>query len=441
MKHPLHLKAHIHQNEELKQTQLIMCLPSMQQAIALLKAPVMELSAIIEEAIENNPLLEYSSEEIIGDTPLSPLEKEEREEEGIESSDIGELSFEDTDFSVLKQLDEDFKDQERGEEFSPTTQNDLKRREYLESSIQTKTNLSAYLKSQVEESFDQEEDFKIAEILIGTINSSGLLETPIDELELLFGFKKEIVEKTLRKMQQFDPPGVFARSLQECCLLQLERKGLVKAISYKVISQHFEDLIHNRIPTIQKALKCKNEEIQEALFQIAKLEFHPGAYLESEPIQPITPDASLKLEGERWIIDINKESIPSLRLNRKYLRMLENPGVSSEAKEYIKRHLLSAKSFVKSIYLRNDTLFRIVEELKKRQLRFFSSTNGELTPMTMKEIAESLKLHESTIARACAGKYLDSPRGLKPFSFFFTNAYVTKKGGGSLAVHSASNDS
>ncbi|MFV0340894.1 MAG: RNA polymerase factor sigma-54 [Parachlamydiaceae bacterium] len=409
---------HQRQKQQQKLTQHLMMSHEMQQAIELLQAPVLELSLKIEREMENNPVLEYMEEE-------GEVAEEEKKDE------FSEMEFDESKLEILSHLDEEFRDHfAESENYVPKrSKDDDKLKAYLESSIEQKVSLGDHLLEQVKmEGFDQKEQ-QIAEVLIGYLDEQGYLSTPLSEISASFSFSLESLEAVLKKVQALDPPGVASRNLREVLLSQLARKGKQNGLAYKIIEECFDDLIHNRLPQIQKRLKASIEEIRKTIDDdISHLDLHPCSHYDEVEAATLVPDATLTLEGEVLEITVNEGDLQPLRFNRKYLRMLNDPEVAQETKNFIKTKILSAQWLLRNISQRNETLFKIVELIAQVQRQFFLSPEGKLKPMTMKAVAQELSLHESTIARAVSNKAVDSPRGIFPLRFFFTNAYVDSKG-------------
>ncbi len=432
MSYPISLELKQKQASSLKQMQRLIMSPQMQQALHLLQAPIMELEALIEAELEQNPCLEVSSNESTETSEDGLLEQDGFElKEDINASPEKELTFDEHDFNVLRQIDEEFREyfRESGSYQKQWTSEDDKLRTYIESSIQAEMTLFEYLMQQARETFSKKEEMVLAEALIGNIDEQGYLKTPLKEIAQLTGKDEKQFIPILKQIQTFEPYGIGASSLQESMLIQLECLKLNDTLAYKIIESHFDDLIHNRIPNIQKGLGCDTQEIAQAIKQdIAKLDLHPGTWFSREPVQMIIPDVSLTLVNDKLVTNVNDDQLPAFHLNRRYLKMLDDENLSQETKDFIRQKIMSAKWLMKNIWQRNDTLERITKFLAEKQREFFINPEGKLTPLTMKTVAQELELHESTIARAVAGKYLDSPRGLLPLRSFFTNAYLTAGG-------------
>lgn len=413
------------QTQSLKQLQRMIMSPQMQQAITVMQMPILELSNRLEAEIAENPLLEDSLED--DDEPNDLEEAEELKDLNPEN----ELDFDDRDFEILKRIDEEFGDcmYEGSNYQSKRSSDEEKLKAFQESSLCAQITLFEHLMNQARETFSDSNELAMAEAIIGNLSSSGFLEEPLAEIAALNGFEEDKLYDVLAAIKQFEPFGVGARNTQESLLLQLKGIGKESSLAYRIIDECYEDLLYNRIPHIQKVLKCSCDEISSAIENdISKLEFHPGANYSYAHAFPIVPDVTIYQEEDALKVAINDDPLPSLRLNRRYMQMLEDTTLSLETRDFIKQKILSARWFLQTISQRNSTIERIATALAKRQEAFFKESNGQLTPLTMKMLAEELEVHESTIARAVSNKYLHSPRGLFPLRYFFSNAYQTKQG-------------
>ena len=430
MSYPLSLELSQKQTPSLKQMQRLIMSPQMQQALHMLQTPVMELSALIEAELEQNPVLEIIQEEISDDFEEGRLESQNAElNEDLNVQPEKELSFNDRDFEILLQIDEEFRDSFLDLQPFCSKSEQEKLQTYLESSVTAPISLFEHLMKQAGEIFSEEEDVKMAEALIGNLDESGFLHTSLKELAQLNHFDEAKLLDILKKIQTFDPSGVGATNLQEALLLQLIQRRRKETLAYQILEKYYQDLIHNRLNSIQKKLGCSLKEISQAIKEdIAKLDLHPGTAYSKETVQPIVPDVAIHQEEGQLSIAINEEPLPNFRINHRYLKMLEDPTLNIETKEFIKQKILSAKWLMRNLYQRNTTIEKIAQALAEKQKDFFLNPEGKLIPLTMKILAEEFQVHESTIARTVAGKYVDSPRGILPLRSFFTNAYATEEG-------------
>ncbi len=407
-------------NLQQKQTQRLIMLPEMQQAIHFLQLPLMELKSAVEEQLMQNPLLDW--EEKTRDS-----EEEESETPSFEE----ELCFEDQDFSALSRLEEEMEGgicQTDSYTQSENTAEEKQKKEYLESRIQSPFSLYEYLMNQAKESFEKKKDLAIAEEIIGNLEENGLFTTPLEDVATNAKTSVKKAQEVLAVIQGFDPPGIAASTLQACLLMQLAKLGKTSTLAYKILEMGFTDLIHNKIPKLKKALDCSQEEINKAIQDIAKLDLHPGTFREPTVAQPIMPDVILKQEELGIRIEVNEDPLPPIKLNAEYMRLLKSGGQTRQDKEFLQRNLTAAKWLLRNIYQRGETLKKITHFLLDKQKEFFFSPEGKLSPLTMQEMASALELHTSTIARGVSGKYIQTPKGLFPLKSFFTVKYTTEQG-------------
>lgn len=419
----IQLQAEPHQ--QLQLTQRLMMSAHMQQALRLLQLPLQELESFIEEQVALNPLLEIANE-----AEEDPLERE-TESKMDSKEEEQEVTINDQDLAILTRLDDDLRDhfdQNDSTPLKPSSEEE-KYKTYLEQSICAVPTLHEQLMLQAHDSFDDSKDFKIAEILIGYIDSFGFLKTPLSEICALHHLAEQETQLVLNEIQTFEPFGIGASTIQESLLIQLRCLHKEETLAYRIVCDHYEHLLHNQIPLIQKQLKCSSEEIQSAIENdIAKLDLHPGSLFSSKPTQAIIPDVTLRQENDRLIVEVERDYLPSLRLNSRYLKLLNDPEVSQETKHFVKHHLFSARWLVRNLQQRFSTLERIAQSLAEKQYEFFTKPGGQLVPLIMKTLAEELNVHESTIARTVSNKYIYSPQGLFPLRAFFTNKYVSDEG-------------
>lgn len=409
--------------QSLNQTQRLMMSVHMQQAIRLLQLPLAELEPFLEEQVVLNPLLEL-------DSAHSSL-PEEREEEP-DHPEEQEIVIDDRDLSILMRLEEDLKEHLATSDSMPIkrTAEEDKRKAFLENSIYAEPSLYEHLIQQAQETIEDPKELEAAQILIGYLDGRGFLTSSLEEVGALHHLEKDQLEKVLKAIQTFEPYGVGARSIQESLLIQLACQGKKETLAYRLVRDYYDELLHNYIPLIQKDVHCSYEQIQKAIEEIAKLDLHPGASFTTifQTNRPLVPDVTLRQEGEKLIVDVERDVAPALRLNRRYLKLLDRSDTPANTKAFIRRHLCSARWLARNLQQRYTTIERIAEVLAKKQYAFFMEDQGKLAPLTMKEVAEELGVHESTIARTVAHKYINSPRGLLPLRTFFTTKYVSEDG-------------
>jgi len=416
MSYPISFEQRQKQSQNLKQSQLLMMLPQMQQAISLLQSPILEMSQLIDMEIEKNPLID--------------MIEELAEERLKKSEDPEEVAIDHNDFEILKRLDDEYRDFFDQNDVKPRiSKTDEELKAFLDNSVVTPETLFHYLQNQAAETFETGKEKELAELIIGSLDDRGLLETPLQELAVIGQCDLEEMERILFMIQEFEPYGVGARTVQECLLIQLRQYGKKGSPAEKIIQECYEELLQNKIPAIQKKLNLEPQEIGRIIENdIAPLDLHPGAIFSSPNESYIVPEAEICEEKGKLVVLINDDSVPRLRLNRKYLRMLEDNDLPTETREYIYQHMMSAKWLMKNVYQRNETIRRILEYLADKQKEYLINPLGELVPMYMLDVAEELDLHESTIARAVANKYIYTPRGMVSLRAMFTFSYKREDG-------------
>lgn len=398
--------------------------PQMQQAIFLLQVPLQELQTIIQQEMVQNPLLEEQLDQL---EPESGLPEETPPERGPE-----ELEFE-AEIDRLAGLDEEWKEYFfQDEALGPARYQDPdeETRRFLEESITRSESLTEHLLGQLNTAPVTERERRIGEFIIGEIDPNGYLSAPLDDIARLAGAEPGEVSAVLSLVQSFHPPGVGARDLQECLLLQVRAREHSDPLAPEIIRRFLEDLSSHRYPQIAQALGVDPEAVQRSAEFIAGLNPKPGTVFDSGQTAYIAPDLFLEKDGEEddYRIVFNRDYTPGLRISSRYRRLLSDPSTPEKTREYIREKLRSGLWLIRNISLRRQTLQRIAEEIVRRQKGFFDRGLSHLHPLKMTEVAEAVGIHESTVSRAVANKYLQSPRGIFPLRFFFTGS-TTSAGG------------
>jgi len=429
-------------------TQSLVLSPQMQQSLALLQAPTLELKALVEQEMQQNPVLEEAA------TPeTDQADEAERikgdEDERVEAPDPAEppadVTFDPAtekpngepaddflaEFERLAQLDQEWRDH-----FAQTnipmrqTAEDEERRQFMFDSLVAATSLQETLLEQVRESALTEEQRPVAEMLIGNIDDYGYLKANIDELAFSTNIPAEKIQAVLQVVQTFDPPGVGARTVQECLLRQLERAGDQDSIEYRIVQDHMEALGKRRIPEIARGLDLTVEEVQEAIGRIARLEPRPGRAFLADNNQYILPEVFVNKVGDDFVVTTNNEQIPHLRISNTYKDLMAQSGNSAEVLNYIREKIRAGKFLIKSLHQRQQTILSIGQEIVKRQREFMEKGVAYLKPLTMVQVAEVVGVHETTVSRAVSGKYMQTPQGIFEMKYFFTAGIQTATGEG-----------
>jgi RNA polymerase sigma-54 factor len=426
-------------------TQSLVLAPQLQQSLALLQAPTLELKALIEHEMEQNPVLE----EVAGmDTELRE-KTSDGESDAVPTDNAEEAAFDasadgaseksesapvddfQAEFEKLVQLDQEWRDH-----FSQTnvpirqSAEDEEKRQFMFDSLTAGTSLSEFLMEQVRETDLNDEDRTLAETIIGNIDDYGYLKATAEELAASAGTTVEKVSEVLKVIQSFDPPGVGARDLRECLLLQLERIKEQDSLEFAIVRDFMDALGKRRIPEIARGTNHTVAEVQESLAKIARLEPRPGRAFLPDVDQYVLPEVFVQKNGEDFIVTTNDEYIPHLRISNVYKDLMAQGENSAEVKNYIREKIRAGKFLIKSLHQRQQTILNIAKEIVKRQREFMEKGVSCLKPMTMAQIAEVVGVHETTVSRAVSGKYMQTPQGIFEMRFFFTAGLQTASGDG-----------
>ena len=421
--------------------------PQLQQSLALLQAPTLELQALVQQEMEQNPLLEEA------DSSEVDHEKAERDGEGVPceatiAADPTEPPADVTydpatekpsnepvddfqaDFERLAQLDQDWR-----EHFSATnlpqrsTPEDEEKREFMFNSLTQGTSLQESLLQQVRLSELNNGEVSIAELLIGNIDDYGFFKSTVEELHATTSVEPARIEKVLGVIQSFHPPGVGARNLRECLMLQLERQKLTHTLEYKIISECFEALSKRRIPEIARVLGRDLDDIQDSLALIANLEPRPGrAFLPDNSMYVVPEVFVIKGDDGEFVVTTNNDHLPQLRISNHYKDLIGQAESSPEVREYIRAKIQAGKFLIKSLHQRQSTILNIGKEITHRQREFMEKGTAFLKPLTMDMVAGVVKVHETTVSRAVSGKYMQTPHGIFEMKYFFTSGLKTEGG-------------
>jgi RNA polymerase sigma-54 factor len=236
------------------------------------------------------------------------------------------------------------------------------------------------------------------------------------------------LQEALELVQTFHPVGVAARNLKECLLIQLDRLGKSESVEAAVVSQHLDDLGRKRYPEIAKSLSLTVEQVQQIANFISTLEPKPGRMFTTEQQQYVAPDVVIQKVTDKYVVLLNDEQIPHLRISNSYKELMASSEKSTEARDYIREKVRAGKFLIKSIHQRQQTIKNIAQVIVERQREFLDAGIAHLKPLTMAQVAEVVGVHETTVSRAVANKYMQTPQGLFEMKFFFTPGFETASG-------------
>jgi RNA polymerase sigma-54 factor len=417
-------------------TQSLVLAPQLQQSLALLQAPTLELKALVEAELQQNPVLEEVMDQ---DGEQSEKTVENDEGDSTEVTDFAEppedVKFDSAteknstepvddfqaEFERLVQLDQDWRDH-FAQSNTPirSSAEDEEKRQFMFDSITVETSLAQYLIEQVRDTKLTDEEQGLAELIIGNIDDYGYLNATVEEVATSINLPPEKITEILKVVQTFEPPGVGARDLRECLMLQLERAGQQDSLEYRIVRDYMDALGKRRIPEIARGTGQTVDEVQVSLGRIGRLEPRPGRAFLPVVEQYVAPEVFVQKSGEDFTVTTNDEQIPHLRISNVYKDLMAGGPDNAEVKNYIRDKIRAGKFLIKSLHQRQATIANIGREIVKRQRDFMEKGVAFLKPMTMAQVAEVVGVHETTVSRAVSGKYIETPQGVFEMKYFFT---------------------
>jgi len=408
--------------------QLVMT-PQLQQAIKLLQLSRLELLETISQEIEENPVLEEMTP---GESDQEEEKDDGKDEPVRETPEISEVMVEDR---ARDDVDWETYITEYNTGWAEThyEERDIPS---FENITDTKTNLAEHLNWQLNMSSLDTDQREIGIHIIGNLDEDGYLDISLEEISEITGHSPEKVMETLRLIQNFDPVGVAARNTQESLLIQARFHKLGGGLIEKIIMDHMKELENRNYDKIATALSLPLQDIIAALSVIQTLDPRPGRVYSNEETIYITPDIYVFKVGDDYEIVQNEDGLPKLRINGYYRQILQNKTpVSENTKSYIQEKMRSAAWLIKSIHQRQRTLFRVTESIVRFQKEFLDKGVAHLKPLVLRNVAEDIEMHESTVSRVTTNKYVYTPQGLFELKFFF-NSSISRLDGDDLASES-----
>ncbi|NBO63601.1 MAG: RNA polymerase sigma-54 factor [Acidobacteria bacterium] len=350
--------------------------------------------------------------------PATAVEGEGGESRELE---IGERdSFEEIDFGSAFEdyLDPGYR----------TREIEVKESHSLEQFLSTQGSLADYLNWQLRMTVTSPLVSAVAEVIIGCLNDDGFLEVPLEEIAAYGSWTMESVESALEVVQQFDPAGVAARNLGECLAIQLNQLGCGARLAARLVQDHLNKLHNHKLPELARELGLPVEELVEELKLLRRLDPWPGRKFAPRSHQYVEPEIYIEKIEDGYLIHFNDDGLPQLRINREYRQMMENKETSKETRDYIKDRYRSAVDLIKNIEHRKQTIYRVCERIIERQRDFLEHGVEQIKPMMLKDIAEDIGMHLSTVSRVVNGKYAHTPQGVIELRRFFTEGMTNDDG-------------
>ncbi len=409
-------------------TQQLVMTPQLQQAIKLLQLSRLELAEMIQQEMEQNPALEEASTQESNENNITAKEAETEPKDSDPSSK--EVMIED---KVRTDTDWENYINEYNSTGRVYTQSEHTEAPNFEAFTSEKTTLEDHLLWQLRLHALTREEEEIGHIIIGNLNRDGYLCIELQEIADACESSYEQVEDVLSLLQNFDPPGVCARDLCETLLIQVRQLGIENRVITEIIQHHLKNLENRNSKKIAKALKISVDDVRAAVQIIQYLEPKPGRKFSTEEPAYITPDIYVYKMGDDFKIVMNDDGLPKLRINRFYKNAIASGRkISKETKAYLNEKMQSASWLIKSIHQRQKTIYLVMESILKFQREFFEKGIAYLKPLILKDIAEDIEMHESTISRVTTNKYAYTPQGLFELKYFF-NSSIERTGGESMA--------
>lgn len=424
--------------------QTLVITPQLKQAIKILQLAQVDLAQLMAEEAEQNPTLEVldageEDPDVEGSTQASddrlqeladptaadagsaPTE-EVAAELAPETSTLSEMNWEEYLSDWATNLSQGSMSAGAGGEW------DEDRRPSVENTLSRDSTLADHLTWQLRMGEFTPEERTIGDLLVGNADDNGYLRIGVEDVAFEAGADPATVERVLARMQDFEPAGVLARDLRECLLIQLRQRGEEAGVAAAVVRDHLPLLEARRFDRLAREIGVEPEEVARAAALIASLEPKPGRDFTTQDVRYVIPDVFVeKMDGE-WVVHLNDDGMPRLRVSNAYKRMLVDEEGSTEAKNYIREKLSSAQWLIRSIQQRQSTLFKVTTSIVRFQKGFLEHGVKALRPLRLKDVAEDIDMHESTVSRATANKWVHTPQGTLELKYFFTSSIRSSDG-------------
>jgi len=409
-----------------QQRQIMTMVPQLRQSLELLQKPILELQQVLKAEMATNPVIEeivYPNEVLMSTVAPNPEIKH--------TTDAG-LDF-DPKVDAILQQDDEWRDYFlQGMENAPSNSDDEERRQFFYDSIPQQVSLQEHLTQQLLLTSIPEADVTLAHLMIGYVNDDGYFEGSLPDLMMVTGRSEADLLKILKLIQSFDPVGIGARNLKECLLLQLNEveDSPWEDEARLLIENHLERLASHDEKFLCKVLSLEPHELKQLVTFIKTFNPRPGRDFEPSSVQQyVVPEVFIVRKQGKYVVELDNKLLPHIRISKHYREMLGNPAVSAKDKSYIRERIRSAAFFINSKYQRQETIRKISQVIVDTQSAFFDQGVSALRPLTMSEVANQVKMHETTVSRTVSGKYIQTPRGVFELKYFFAAGLKTADGG------------
>jgi RNA polymerase sigma-54 factor len=406
----------IQQKLHTKLVQKLILTPSLQQAIKLLPMSTLELAELLNQEMVENPMLE--------EVPTEELQPAEQPAEKPETQNKTEKTdaWEDADYEYFfgDYLDDGYR---------PRTPQEVKELPPIENTLSSAGSLADHLRWQLSIQTDDDATRQIGDAIIGNLDDDGYLVASVEEIAQMGDWPVADVERALQHVQTFDPIGVAARDLQECLTLQLRHLGLAGTITERIVTEHLKLLQNHQVPEIARRLGVTIDELKEHIEIIRNLDPKPGSRYNPNQSQYVIPDVYVSKIEDQYVAHLNEEGLPQLRISPVYRRLLDKGGENTdETRAYVKDKFRSALWLIKSVDQRQKTIHKVATSIINFQREFLDHGIEHLRPLVLRDVANDIGMHESTVSRVVNNKYMHTPQGVFEMKFFFHSGISSSYG-------------
>jgi RNA polymerase sigma-54 factor len=414
----------ISQRLHVKLAQKLILTPSLQQAIKLLPMSTLELSELLNKEMVENPMLEEVPTE-----ELQPVEatQEKPDEKPPDKEKADTWDDQDYEYFFGEYLDDGYR---------PSAPTEVKELPPIENTLSTAASLSDHLLWQLSMQTDEPLTRDIGEAIVGNLDDDGQLVATVEELAAMGPWPVEDVERTLALAQTFDPIGVAARDLQECLLLQLRHLGMEGTPAEKIVTEHMRLLQNHQVPELARKLGMSIDDLKQHIEVIRHLDPKPGSRYNPSQSQYVIPDVYIVKAEEQYVALLNEEGLPQLRISPVYRRLMDKSVAdnSEETRAYVKDKFRSALWLIKSVDQRQKTIHKVATSIINFQLDFLDHGIEYLRPLVLRDVADDIGMHESTVSRVVTNKYMHTPQGVFEMKYFFHSGIASSYGGAVSSV-------
>jgi RNA polymerase sigma-54 factor len=410
----------IQQKLQTKLAQKLILTPSLQQAIKLLPMSTLELADLLNQEVVENPLLEeVPTEELQAAEAVPAAEKEGEAKAQADKTD----SWDDADYEYFfgDYLDDGYR---------PRAPQEVKELPPIENTLSTSSSLTDHLEWQLSLQTDADPIRDVGEAIIGNLDDDGYLVASVDEIASMGPWPVDDVERALRMIQSFDPIGVAARDLQECLTLQIKHLHLEGTPTEKIVTEHLRLLHNHQMPDLARKLGLSLEELKHHVEIIQRLDPKPGSRFNPQPSQYVIPDVYIVKVEDQYVAVLNEDGLPQLRISPTYRRLLDKGAAenSDETRAYVKDKFRSALWLIKSVEQRQKTIHKVATSICNFQRDFLDHGIEHLRPLVLRDVANDIGMHESTVSRVVTNKYMHTPQGVFEMKYFFHSGISSSYG-------------